>query len=249
MAGTFSVALLATVASAPARLVSAAFSLIASASSGPLTASLAEPPMPAAWMPSASSVAATLGCAVGLVTRAFSTARPTAVPGMPAWVASRSMVASLPSRAASAVTDPLTAWPVSARKSSSRVMRRLTLPSGRAAPLGSVAAPSACRLFQSARWMVACSVPSAVRLATRSRVSGAPSSVPCAVTVPAGLPGSPVASTDTCTGPFGTPLLPIAPASLAATARLSVAPLAVPCTRTAPSTVGVSTARSLSAMS
>ncbi len=159
--GTFSVAVLATVASAPARLVSAAVRRMASASSGPFTATLAEPPMPPASIPSASSVAATAGWFVGVVTRADSTARATALPGMPACVASSPACATPPASSASAVTLPLTAWPISARRSSSRVMRRLTLPSGRVAPGARVTAPSACRLFQSARSIVACSVPSA----------------------------------------------------------------------------------------
>ncbi len=218
---------------------------MASAVCGPETSILAEPETPAASMPARLAEAATTGAPSGSRTRALMVARPTRLPGIPASRASASMRASFGSIATVASRAPASAWPTKGRRSASLPMRSWTRPSGILAPSGRRNAPSACRLRQSARSILASTVPSVVRLAVTASCSGASASRPCAWMVPLGADGTPLSFASTLTGPRGTPCAPMSPSTWPATVRLSAGPSRWPVAAMAPERVGATTARSV----
>ncbi len=166
-------------ASAPARLVRPEASRMASASCGPFTSIRALPPMPLAAMPSSVAWALTAGFG-GRVGDARGDA------GAADAAAGDADIARLEPdvrilREIDVAVDAAgdTAWPMTGRRSSSRVMRSWRWPVGRVAPGARVKRPSACRLRQSARVISAVMLPSAARAACTASESGAPAKLPC----------------------------------------------------------------------
>ena len=221
LACTSSVPAAATRASAPWKPGTVAVSFSASAFCGPFAVNRALPPRTVpADTPSSARVPSTTGLVVGSAIVAARVARPIeAVPGRLASRASSVSRAWFASDWSVAVTLPDRSLPITGARSASRVMRSCSLPCGiapkgavaaavvpggvvpgGAIPLGVVAAvwivrlPSAWALFHSARSMATCSAPLTGSAAT-ARSSGESSSMPCAVTRPAGAPGRCWAST------------------------------------------------------
>ncbi len=187
LAGRSSVACVLICAGPPAIFCPLACARMASALRGPESCTRAVPVILPACTPSAASVASTRMAPSGSLTRASSASRATAAdPGKPAWSArTRARTTSplpAPSMATSASKEPVSACPVSRRRSSSRAMRSLIWPVGSLAPVASVRAPSAWALFQSARSIRTDAEPSGARLTSAARLSGDPSSVPTART-------------------------------------------------------------------